>query len=361
MDSQLSVNCSPGTFQRIQSDENYRREIIGEVLKGQDSTVSELVFTPVEHSALSQESVAAEEDFTPIQPSEEGPKMIWLEAPTKLMLSLLQELQPKVGKSVQVKDKTKMWKIIEERMAFEGYNFSSVQIENKFRGLERQFKKTMLHNRRTGSNRETCPYQSELNDILGKRHSVNASYSLHSADVTEPYLSESASDLDQPMQDEEIDVVSVSDKKLPTNPSDRDRRAIEHKVGYRFSTARIVKNPNGIRTIPPRRRGSYTLPYTPASSSPVKSVSTSRYPSPSSTPYHSGNTTTYANKFILQQQANALSTDANNGHCHIITSSADKSRKRLTMNSSANSSADVSRDLDYTLPPSKKHRGKKSC
>ncbi|XP_017483832.1 PREDICTED: myc protein-like [Rhagoletis zephyria] len=160
--------------------------------------------------------------------------------------------------------------------------------------------------------------------------------------------------------DEEIDVVSVSDKKLPTNPSDRDRRAIEHKVGYRFSTARIVKNPNGIRTIPPRRRGSYTLPYTPASSSPVKSVSTSRYPSPSSTPYHSGNTTTYANKFMLQQQANTLSTDANNGHCHIITSSADKSRKRLTMNSSANSSADVSRDLDYTLPPSKKHRGKKS-
>ncbi|XP_017491419.1 PREDICTED: uncharacterized protein LOC108379576 [Rhagoletis zephyria] len=79
------------------ADENYRLQIIGEVLKDQDST--------------------------------------------KLMLSLLQELQPKVRKSVQVKNKTKMWKIIEERMAFEGYNFSSVQIENKFRGLEGQFKK----------------------------------------------------------------------------------------------------------------------------------------------------------------------------------------------------------------------------
>ncbi|XP_053949951.1 myc protein [Anastrepha ludens] len=157
--------------------------------------------------------------------------------------------------------------------------------------------------------------------------------------------------------DEEIDVVSVSDKKLPTNPSDRDRRAIEHKVGYRFSTGRIVKNPNGIRTIPPRRRGSYTLPYTPASSSPVKSVATSRYPSPSSTPYQS-NTTTYANKFMQQQQANALSVDAN-GHSHIITGTGDKTRKRLTVHGSVNA-VDASRDLDYTLPPSKKHRGKKS-
>ncbi|XP_067641835.1 myc protein isoform X2 [Eurosta solidaginis] len=165
--------------------------------------------------------------------------------------------------------------------------------------------------------------------------------------------------------DEEIDVVSVSDKKLPTNPSDRDRRAIEHKVGYRFSTARIVKNPNGIRTIPPRRRGSYTLPYTPASSSPVKSVSTSRYPSPSTTPYqHSSNTSTTCTNKYIQQQINILP----NGDSQVITTNGmiDKSRKRLTMNGGGGGgggvtiSADFSCDFDYTLPPSKKHRGKKS-
>ncbi|XP_011189190.2 myc protein [Zeugodacus cucurbitae] len=149
--------------------------------------------------------------------------------------------------------------------------------------------------------------------------------------------------------DEEIDVVSVSDKKLPTNPSDRDRRAIEHKVGYRFSTARIVKNPNGIRTIPPRRHGAYTLPCSPASSSPVKSVATSRYTSPSATPYH---TATYANKYMQQQQGNIIGADN-----RMI---GDKSRKRLTVHGGSSISADVTRDLDYTLPPSKKHRGKKS-
>uniref|UniRef100_A0A1A9ULJ8 BHLH domain-containing protein n=1 Tax=Glossina austeni TaxID=7395 RepID=A0A1A9ULJ8_GLOAU len=89
---------------------------------------------------------------------------------------------------------------------------------------------------------------------------------------------------------EEIDVVSINDKKLPTNPSDKDRRALQNKVAHKFN-ARIIKNANGLRTIPPRRRGSYEFPYTPASSSPVKSVNNSRYPSPASTPYQSQYTT----------------------------------------------------------------------
>lgn len=151
--------------------------------------------------------------------------------------------------------------------------------------------------------------------------------------------------------DEEIDVVSVSDKKLPTNPSDRDRRAIEHKVGYRFSTARIVKNPNGIRTIPPRRHGSYTLPCSPANSSPMKSVATSRYTSPSATPYH---TATYANKY-MQKQGNILNADNR-------INAGVKSRKRPTVHGGSVSAhgADATRDLDYTFPPSKRNRGKKS-
>ncbi|KAI9588894.1 hypothetical protein GQX74_007063 [Glossina fuscipes] len=99
------------------------------------------------------------------------------------------------------------------------------------------------------------------------------------------------------LKEEEIDVVSINDKKLPTNPSDKDRRALQNKVAHKFN-ARIIKNANGLRTIPPRRRGSYEFPYTPASSSPVKSVNNSRYPSPASTPYQSQ----YTTKYVQQQQ-----------------------------------------------------------
>ncbi|XP_055304041.1 myc protein [Sitodiplosis mosellana] len=48
--------------------------------------------------------------------------------------------------------------------------------------------------------------------------------------------------------EEEIDVVSVGDKNLPTNPSARDRRALQNKI-----TSRMVKTTTGIHTIARRR------------------------------------------------------------------------------------------------------------
>ena len=51
-------------------------------------------------------------------------------------------------------------------------------------------------------------------------------------------------------------MVSVGDKTLPTNPTARDRRALQTTVAHKIS-ARIVKTTtDGLRTIPPRRRGS---------------------------------------------------------------------------------------------------------
>ncbi|XP_034097731.1 myc protein [Drosophila albomicans] len=101
----------------------------------------------------------------------------------------------------------------------------------------------------------------------------SSSYMRHISDHSYT-RSEMETNLETPSDsDEEIDVVSLNDKTLPTNPSDRDRRALQTKVA------------NKISTIPPPRRGRYELPYTPASSSPVKSEANSRFPSPSSTPY----------------------------------------------------------------------------
>lgn len=75
--------------------------------------------------------------------------------------------------------------------------------------------------------------------------------------------------------DEEIDVVSVGDKKLPTNPSDKDRRALQTNFANKF-TSRIVKTQSGLKTIPPRRRCS------PEPLTSTKSSSYSPYSSPTS-------------------------------------------------------------------------------
>lgn len=58
--------------------------------------------------------------------------------------------------------------------------------------------------------------------------------------------------------EEEIDVVSVGDKNLPTNPSAKDRRALQTTVAHKITAARMIKTTTGVRTIPPCRRGSDT-------------------------------------------------------------------------------------------------------
>ncbi|XP_055914607.1 myc protein [Eupeodes corollae] len=167
--------------------------------------------------------------------------------------------------------------------------------------------------------------------------------------------------------DEEIDVVSIGDKKLPTNPSDKDRRALQTKVAHKFSAARIVKTPGGIRTIPPRRRVSYDLPYTPNSTvSPIKSGSSlaaSRYPSPTSTPYSS------SSLYSSSSSSSSSSTKYHHHHHHHHSSTSSSSRKRIAAancsirtgggSGSSNSVIINGSNSDEFMPPSKRHRGKK--
>ncbi|XP_073827787.1 uncharacterized protein [Musca autumnalis] len=107
-------------------------------------------------------------------------KQTWLEAPIRLMLTLLEDLMPKVGKSAYLKNEKKLWQIISENLEQNGYLFSPEQVEGKFRAMERQYKKCKLNNSQTGRNRLSCPYETELENILGNKKSINPDYVLDS-------------------------------------------------------------------------------------------------------------------------------------------------------------------------------------
>lgn len=96
-------------------------------------------------------------------------------------------------------------------------------------------------------------------------------------------------------------MVSVNDRKLPTNPSDSDRRALQSKVAHRFISkkaeklARAALDATRVSTTVTTTAtvastgvsvtsGAFEFLYTPTTSSPVKSVNNSRHPSPAVTP-----------------------------------------------------------------------------
>jgi len=45
-------------------------------------------------------------------------------------------------------------------MKLQGYNVSSIQVENKYKSLERSYKNIITHNKKTERNRLSCPYET---------------------------------------------------------------------------------------------------------------------------------------------------------------------------------------------------------
>lgn len=124
--------------------------------------------------------------------------------------------------------------------------------------------------------------------------------------------------------EEEIDVVSVGDKTLPTNPSARDRRALQTTVAVKIKTARMEKTPRGMKGGQTRRQYSEEDSFTSSCHS----------------------TPTKLNQTISFTGGNAI-------QCTDITSSRKRSHpsKDLSGNTSSSSSSSGG---------TKRHRGKKN-
>ncbi|XP_033150285.1 myc protein [Drosophila busckii] len=154
---------------------------------------------------------------------------------------------------------------------------------------------------------------------------MEAHHMRHISDHSYTRCTELENNLETPSDsDEEIDVVSVNDKKLPTNPSDRDRRALQTKVAHKISGGVAPRVVHAIR------RNHYDLPYTPASNSPVK-LNGSRYTSP---PHNAE----------LLLQSSSISSSSSSSSSRSSSSSCSSSD-----NSSANSSSSSS--SSSTLSP----------
>lgn len=88
-----------------------------------------------------------------------GEKVVWTEAPTKLLLSLYEDNKKKVGKCLKFKSKKKLWEYISQELKEKGFVYDPYCVENKWKSLERQYKKTISNNKKTGAQRVSCPYQ----------------------------------------------------------------------------------------------------------------------------------------------------------------------------------------------------------
>lgn len=86
-------------------------------------------------------------------------------------------------------------------------------------------------------------------------------------------------------------MVSVCDRTLPTNPSARDRRALQTTVAHKISARMVKTQKNGLRTIPPRRRCSNDELSASSTSSSSSTPTKSWMSSGTATPHQTASTT----------------------------------------------------------------------
>lgn len=122
-------------------------------------------------------------------------------------------------------------------------------------------------------------------------------------------------------------MVTVGDRTLPTNPSARDRRALQTTVAHKISARMVKTQKNGLRTIPPRRR---------CSNDELSSTSSSATtPTKSSGPHHH-----LSNGTIQRKRPSAHSSSS--GH----HSKKHRGKKQKTPNKRSISDSDEAETLE---------------
>ncbi|XP_066591103.1 putative leucine-rich repeat-containing protein DDB_G0290503 [Prorops nasuta] len=103
--------------------------------------------------------------------NKENTHFCWDNKNTKLFLDLYKSKKELIS-TRQIKTLKHLWKLISKEMNYHGYQLSPLQVENKYKSLERSYKKMIQHNKKTGNCRTSCPFENELHDILGKKHKI---------------------------------------------------------------------------------------------------------------------------------------------------------------------------------------------
>lgn len=83
----------------------------------------------------------------------------WDDAKTKLFLQLYKEKKDLLINR-KIKTKKVLWQKIRESMQKYGHNVTLLQVENKYKSLERSYKNMITNNNKTGRGRISCPYET---------------------------------------------------------------------------------------------------------------------------------------------------------------------------------------------------------
>ena len=104
---------------------------------------------------------------------------LWSKPQTLLLIELYKERNEKFQNPL-LKKKT-LWEEIEKDMNLQAYNYTSKQIEGRWKTLSAAYRCVKDNNKSTGKARKNFEYESHLDEIFSERHDTKPSFTISSS------------------------------------------------------------------------------------------------------------------------------------------------------------------------------------
>ncbi|XP_054917123.1 uncharacterized protein [Dermacentor andersoni] len=140
-----------------------------------DGTVITVIFQECEtNTSSAMEATPADLSVAPMEERSRSPEdELWSVRRTRFLILKYKELNPLVGKKGGLKTKKAMWQEIARMINTEfSVVITELQVQNKWKSLERSYKKTKIKNNSSGHSTALCEYEEELSDVLEKEHHI---------------------------------------------------------------------------------------------------------------------------------------------------------------------------------------------
>ncbi|XP_075723019.1 uncharacterized protein LOC142804302 [Rhipicephalus microplus] len=162
--------------------------------------------------------------------SAEDVEELWSARKTRFFIAKYSEMKDLVGKTRALRTRRLLWKKLAEAINTEFLcNVTATQVENKWKSLDRAYKKSKKDNNSSGHHRVNCEYEEELAEVLEKEHSVNPRLLLEPGKTILPSASPDTSITEAP-QDAAVPVECNTASKVRSSTTPKRKRQSRSQV-----------------------------------------------------------------------------------------------------------------------------------
>ncbi|KAI4467729.1 myb/sant-like dna-binding domain [Holotrichia oblita] len=123
---------------------------------------------------------------TELQEKENSDYVMWSHKSSLLLIDLYKQHKSRVG-TLEIRNMKKLWEIVSEEINIKlKWNTTPANVENRWRVLERNFKKYMDNKNKTGRGRKNFEYAQHMEEIFQTKRNINPEILLSSDTVQKP-------------------------------------------------------------------------------------------------------------------------------------------------------------------------------